>query len=123
MSLIERYFKEREGEETIYFEKKGFMMYKIEALKDDEHSFNGLACIITATYVLPQFRTGKISHKLALHVEKIAKARGVKQIFCQSDENSNGWSIAHNNILKYGFREYDSEDTPKNIHNYHKEVF
>jgi hypothetical protein len=110
INLLERYFKEREGVDTIYFNDDAFMMFK----------FVKEGCLITATYVLPECRSDKISHKLAGHVEKICKARKVKMLFCETDERSNLWDGANKNILKYGFSEYDKDGS---IHRYSKEVF
>jgi len=106
VELWERYKLERENVKTLYFKDLAFVAYSEE---NDGY-------FIQDIYVLPEHRASKISHKLADIVSEIAKSKN-KKVYCQSDESSNGWDVAHGNILKYGFEEYDKKGS---IHHYIK---
>lgn len=102
------YLKEREGLDHIST-NKGFILYRL----------GRKTCFIAEWFTLPEYRRTGEGYDLANKVFKICKENGVGAVYCQSDEESFGWELAHKAILNFGFKEYTKEKT---IHHYCMEV-
>lgn len=94
------YIKERENLDHIATES-GFITFRIE----------GENCLISDYYVKPEFRRLHKGKFFADQVLELCKERGVKFVWCQSDESANGHEAARKSILKYGFRESKKHDS------------
>lgn len=91
-SLYEKYRKEREGVDVISTDR-GFIFYRIIFPN----------CHISDYYVLPEFRKNGHGYFLANQVFEICKQAGVKTVYCQTDDNSNGVELSKFTIENFGF--------------------
>lgn len=98
--MYAQYVKEREGLDEIKTDK-GFIHYRID----------GDMCIINDYFVLPGYRRSYHGQYLADRVFSLCKAKGVKNVWCQSDERAGGHDTARKSILKFGFKEINKTGT------------
>lgn len=107
-SMYEKYIKERENLDVIKNEF-GFICYRIE--KDH--------CFINDYFVLEEHRRKGIGYSLADQVFEICKQKGIKEVYCQTDDTANGALLSAHTILNYGFVAVSKDG---NVTCYYKEV-
>jgi GNAT superfamily N-acetyltransferase len=92
MNLHEQYIKERENLDIIKT-GKGFITYRIEFPN----------CFISDYFVSKEFRQSGHGYFLADQVFDICKQAGIKDVFCQTDDNANGIELSKYTVENFGF--------------------
>jgi GNAT superfamily N-acetyltransferase len=98
MDMHEQYIKERENLSVVKT-GKGFICYRVDFPY----------CVINDYFVLKEFRQSGHGYFLANQVFELCKQAGVKTVFCQSDERSNGHALSKFTIENFGFELFRSE--------------
>lgn len=107
MELYAAYIKEREDIDMIY-DNHCFITYKIEDEEAMVHDFYSDQEVRGSGYML------EFCNKFI----KTISETGVKKVYGQTDERTNGWEHSDKVLRKYGFRFLGKDPSNENINNY-----
>lgn len=91
-SLYELYIKERENLDEIKTDR-GFIHYRVEFPN----------CVINDCFVKKEFRKDGHATFLVNQVFELCKGAGIKAVFCQIDERTNGHQVSKISLENFGF--------------------
>ena len=111
MRLYAEYLKERENIEMIH-DDHCFIAYKID----------GDEVMIHDIYADQEVRATGYMLKFCLEFQKVLEEKGVKKIYSQTDERTNGWERSDFLMKKQGFSYLGKDPDNKSINNYYIKI-